>query len=321
MTFIARFREWFSRQSGVVKVLTILGSVIGSGLAVCCCSVFALAATTPRSATPVAGRSPTSAAVAASGGTAAPAASTAAPAATVAPEPTAEPPTPTPLADRVKRATRLLKDPSILGSEEIGQVCDGDAVTVLSALQGTVVLYYRVRVDAEAGDCEGRVAAGTEGWLTSSDVDLQTVAAAAIPSATPTPSPTPTNTPTPTATPSDPEKTATIVAYDTAYPEVDIRDLAKAPDRYEGQKFRLEGEVFNIEESGGETFLQMWVQIPGGDRLDREAVAVRFNSDLPGVFAESYIIVYGVGRGAFEGTNAMGATIRQPLVEAELVRF
>lgn len=168
----------------------------------------------------------------------------------------------------------------------------------------------------------------------------------------PTDTPAPTNTPTPTLEPAaiaateeaaaaataEAEvqataaavqgATATAVAYDTDYPEIDIRDLVKGPARYEGQQLRLAGQVFNIrEEVEGfldrrtVTYIQMWVQIPGGGALDREAVMVRFENTLEGVFADDFIIVYGEGNGSFEGTNAMGASISQPLVEAVRIRY
>lgn len=188
------------------------------------------------------------------------------------------------------------------------------------------------------------------------------------PTGTPTPAPTdtpaPTNTPVPTDTPAPTETptptlepvaqtataeaeaaaraereaqataaavegaTATAVAYDTNFPEVDIRDLVKGPARYEGQNLRVAGQVFNIrEEVEGfldrrtVTYIQMWVQIPGGGALDREAVSVRFENTLEGVFADDYIIVYGTGAGSLTGTNAMGAEISQPLIDAGRIRY
>lgn len=172
------------------------------------------------------------------------------------------------------------------------------------------------------------------------------------PTAEPTHTPAPTTTPTPTLEPAAVAATeeaaaaataeaevkattaaiagatATAIAYDTDYPEVDIRDLVKGPARYEGQRLRLSGQVFNIrEEVEGfldrrtVTYIQMWVQIPGGGAFDREAVMVRFENTLEGVFADDFIIVYGEGNGSFEGTNAMGARISQPLIEAMRIRY
>jgi len=121
--------------------------------------------------------------------------------------------------------------------------------------------------------------------------------------------------------------TATIVALDTEYPEVDIRDLVKRPQRYKGQKFQVTGKVFTIREQvddglfgTGETItqIQIWVTTPDGSK---EAVVVLFNGTLEKVFEESTIIVYGVGEGTYEGVNGFGATITQPKVKAAFVRF
>lgn len=115
--------------------------------------------------------------------------------------------------------------------------------------------------------------------------------------------------------------TATVEAIETTYQEIDVRALVKNPDRYIGSQLKLQGQVFTIEEDGGRTFLQMWVQIPGGSEFDREAVAVVFDGTLETVFEDSYILVYGVGNGKLEGTNAFGGSITQPLIKAEYVRY
>jgi hypothetical protein len=124
------------------------------------------------------------------------------------------------------------------------------------------------------------------------------------------------------------QATATAESYDIEYQEVDIRDLVKGPDRYQDQKLRIAGQVFNIREeqeglfgSSTITYIQIWVQIPGGGLFDREAVTIRFENTLPDVFADDYIIVYGEGDGTIEFKNNLGATIRQPLVDAVRIRF
>ena len=123
--------------------------------------------------------------------------------------------------------------------------------------------------------------------------------------------------------------TATIVALDTSYAKVNILELAKAPDRFRGQQLKVIGEVFTISEGEGGLFglggtvtrMQIWVQVPGGSAFDREAVVVEFAGVLDGVVKGSTVIVYGKGAGAFEGTNTLGAKIRQPAINAEHVRY
>ena len=123
--------------------------------------------------------------------------------------------------------------------------------------------------------------------------------------------------------------TATIEALETTYPAIDVRELAKAPDRYQGQNLKLRGEVFSIQESasgflgfgGRVTRMQIWVKVPGGASSDREAVVVEFAGVLEGVFEKDIVLVYGKGAGTFTGTNAFGAEIVQPAIRAEYVRW
>lgn len=161
-----------------------------------------------------------------------------------------------------------------------------------------------------------------------------TLAPTEVPTDTPIPTEVPTDTPVPTNTPpparqtaqAKADATATIVALDAEYPEADIRDLVKGPDRYRDRKFHLQGTVFTIREetgllSGVTTIMQIWVQVPGGSEFEREAVVVRFKGTLEGVFKDSPVIVYGTGAGAFEGTNTFGAKIVQPGMDATFVRY
>ncbi len=134
--------------------------------------------------------------------------------------------------------------------------------------------------------------------------------------------PPPSNTPLPTAKPSStPKPTATLgtVAIKATYKVIDVRELQKSPDKYIGQKILLNGEIFKIQEENGLTGMQIWVSYPGASILDRIAVVVRYQGALPGVYTKQTVKVYGVGAGTFEGTNAYGGTISQPLVNAQYV--
>lgn len=122
--------------------------------------------------------------------------------------------------------------------------------------------------------------------------------------------------PTPTPVP-----TLTRAQMNEQYPVVDIRDLKKNPDSYKGERFRLTGTVFNIQQSGLHTVLQIWVQVPGGSEFDREAVVVDFQNSTPGLYNDAPVIVYGIGAGTWSGTNALGGKITQPLVSADYLRW
>lgn len=106
----------------------------------------------------------------------------------------------------------------------------------------------------------------------------------------------------------------------TSYGDIDVRELDKSPDQYAGQLIHLHGEVFNINESGGGTFLQMNVRKPGGSAYETLPVMVSYDGALPGIYEDSQIDVYGVGAGAQSGTNAFGGEIDQPLVFADIVQ-
>lgn len=113
--------------------------------------------------------------------------------------------------------------------------------------------------------------------------------------------------------------TRAVTLSDGDYQTVDVRDLKKSPDTYKGKPIRLQGEVFNIKEQSGQTFLQMWVPIPGGTQFDCEAVVVNYGGTLPNIYEKTKITVFGIGTGTNSGTNAFGGTNTQPSVWADRV--
>lgn len=120
--------------------------------------------------------------------------------------------------------------------------------------------------------------------------------------------PVSTVTPTPTTTPD----------LRGEYSDIDIREIDSYTTKYIGEKVKLRGEVFNIVDGG----LQMWVRIPGGGRLDTVPVVVTWGSNVlfpEGVYEGTILTVYGEVAGTFSGTNAYGATITQPLIEAAII--
>jgi hypothetical protein len=139
------------------------------------------------------------------------------------------------------------------------------------------------------------------GWLPISSVDLtEEVIIDDLPIATLVP--TPTNTPD----------------VRGEYSEIDIREIDSYTSSYIGDKVKLRGEVFNVLGDG----LQMWVRKPGGSSYDTIAVVVTWDSRniLPDqVYEDTWITVYGVVSGTFEGTNSYGGTISQPMIEADII--
>jgi hypothetical protein len=152
-----------------------------------------------------------------------------------------------------------------------------------------------------------------------------------VPTLTSTFTPAPTSTQTPSLTPTAPIPTRTFTMTPTLEPTVtpvdieklkatwgtvDIRDLIKNPEKYMGQRVHYKGEVFRISEDADGTMMQVWIDTPG-NISEREAVVVFYRIEsTSGIYEKTPIEFWGVSTGAYEGKNAFGATIRQPLIEA-----
>lgn len=170
---------------------------------------------------------------------------------------------------------------------------------------------------------DGAVAAATAPTDSSKPSATPSLSDSPEPSNTPTPKPTktppptrtprPTNTPKPTRTPtSTPRPTATTEPYDVwkSSAEAITYKMVDKSDEYIGQRVCWSGKVFNIEETLGITFFQAWYE----DTLD--AFVVYFDGALPDVFKDTRVEVCGLIDEKFEGTNAYGATIEQPQIQA-----
>ena len=115
-------------------------------------------------------------------------------------------------------------------------------------------------------------------------------------------------TPTPVPTPSAEQIRA-------QYAWIDSRDLVIRPMEFQGEKIAIQGSVFNIQVDGGVTAMQIWID------GSNEAVVVIYEGDSRGIYEGTWVTVYGVGAGTFEGTNGFGAVIVQPMVFADIVDF
>ncbi|MEZ4515622.1 MAG: SH3 domain-containing protein [Chloroflexota bacterium] len=234
--------------------------------------------------------------------------STPSPTSTSTNTPTATPTdTPTPLppgpVTEIVTSSLTFKGPDT-DSPTITFLHEGDRVAIVEQTEDS--LWLKVQLLDTANNV-GRA------WILADNVDLDSNdILSEIPVATMTPIPT--ETPIPTATPI-PTSTPDIRGD---YSEIDIRELDSYGNKYLGDKVRLRGKVFNILDDG----LQMWVRIPGGGSFDNVAVVVTWISDdiLPDqVYENTYITVYGRVIGTFEGTNAYGGSVSQPLIYAEII--
>lgn len=141
------------------------------------------------------------------------------------------------------------------------------------------------------------------------------------PSPTPTMTFTPTITSSPTITPS-PTVTPSVTPTEdvrSLYEEIDVRELTSYANNHIGKMVILRGVVFNI----GEDFFQINVQIPGGSRYDTDPVIISYlGISLPtGLYENTNVTIYGTVMGTLESTNAFGATIVQPWVDAAIIEL
>lgn len=116
-----------------------------------------------------------------------------------------------------------------------------------------------------------------------------------------------------TATPVPPTPVPNFYAD---YPLIDAADWTKRPDYYTNKRFSVIGEAFNVRESKGVTTFQMWVDTYSTGR--RVAVGIVFEN-TSSLQDGQKLRAYGVGKGTFSGTNGFGATITQPLMDAERI--
>jgi endonuclease YncB( thermonuclease family) len=100
------------------------------------------------------------------------------------------------------------------------------------------------------------------------------------------------------------------------YQQVDVRDFTIRTDDFTGKKIVVAGSVFNIQVQGGYTGMQIWATTVDGAQ---EAIVVQYRGDSSGIYEGTWVTVYGVGAGRFEGINGFGAPISQPLIKADMI--
>jgi len=101
---------------------------------------------------------------------------------------------------------------------------------------------------------------------------------------------------------------ATQIASYTAVP---WRDFITYPDKFTGNKIKINGQVFNVV---GDSAVQMYVG-------NYEAIYVEMDKSFSDIYENSWIIVYGTGNGKKCFDNAYGAEICQPLLKKAFYVF
>jgi hypothetical protein len=160
---------------------------------------------------------------------------------------------------------------------------------------------------------------------TPSPIPEPTATLTLTPSPTPTPEPTATPTPSPTPTPTpEPTPTLTVEQAKALYRgDLDVRELHKNLDAYRDWKLTYEGEVLTIEEDSDAVAMQVKVWY-GPGLLDWEAIVVDYDKcevqvDTTGIYEGTRVRIWGRPVTMFEGTNAFGGTIRQPLLVGDFL--
>lgn len=198
------------------------------------------------------------------------------------------------------------------------------AVQTETAAEVTPSATTREPAEANQGDLEATVSA-----LQTRVAELEgEMTAIATGSATSTSRP---KTPTPRPRVPTPTPTPTFDEIVTDYPPIaDIRELAIRPGSLVGDQLAFSGTVLTIGVAApGRVFilggdepaeyasqLQVTVLAPDGST---EVVLASYDGDTEGVFEGTYVTVYGTVVDTHTFENALGGTITQPLVAAELV--
>ena len=105
--------------------------------------------------------------------------------------------------------------------------------------------------------------------------------------------------------------------------DLDVRELHKNLVAYRNWKLTYEGEVLSIEEDSNAVAMQVKVWY-GPGLLDWEAIVVYYDKhevpvDTTGIYEGTRVRIWGRPVTMFEGTNAFGGTIRQPLLVGDFL--
>lgn len=113
------------------------------------------------------------------------------------------------------------------------------------------------------------------------------------------------------------KKQAEIQAYKNSCQSVSYKVLNKNPDGHKGEKVKLKGQIMQIQEEGGQTFMLLSVTSLGyGYWTDNVAVAYYGKIDA---YEEDVIAIYGDVTGAFSYKSRAGWDITVPGVLAKYV--
>ena len=122
----------------------------------------------------------------------------------------------------------------------------------------------------------------------------------------PTPPPAPAPTPEPAP-----------ATYKAACQTIGFRVLDKNPSAYEGQKYKVQGQVVQILESAGETVIRLNVDKDEYGLWD-DTIYVSYDDTTPAL-EKSIINIYGEVTGPYSYTSQAGWDITLPMVKAKYI--
>lgn len=91
------------------------------------------------------------------------------------------------------------------------------------------------------------------------------------------------------------------------------KEYLKNPTKFKGSRISVIGKIFHIEESEGQSALQVYVT----GNNDNVVVYYKGTTEF---YKDDFVRIYGEGGGIFEGKNAFGATITVPIINAKYLK-
>ncbi len=104
-------------------------------------------------------------------------------------------------------------------------------------------------------------------------------------------------------------------SYKASAQTIPLANMLKNPDTYKGQKIKVTGEIFQIQESSGSTFILL--NTPETTSYS-DRVAVTYGGSVSFVKGDT-ITAYGEGGGAYSYKSQEGYDITIPLIKAVLI--
>ncbi len=104
-----------------------------------------------------------------------------------------------------------------------------------------------------------------------------------------------------------------VIRIDDSKKGIYYKEFLKNPNKFTGVRLNILGKIMTIEESGGKTFIQMYIS------NDFDSIVVYYNGNTS-FYKDDMIRVYGDGAGTIDGRNRMGASMTWPVIQAKYLK-